>query len=391
MVKGAKPKDKRYRLGDGDGLYLIVCPEREGGGRYWQYRDRRDGKEKVYSLGVYPSVGLKDARERRDEYKAKLAKGADPTAKPETKPTFEEVAREWFEKHVVGVKAEGTATPTLIRLERYLLPALGSRPIDEITAPDLLAVLRVLEMKGTLETAHRTKQIAGMVFRYGIATGRCEHDITADLRGALATPKKEHHAALTRKEDIVRLLHEMDAFPGSFVVKTALWFSAYTFARPGEIRHAEWSEIELDGADGPVWRIPAEKMKKRRPHIVPLAGQVVELLEGLRPLTGAGRYIFPSELARNGAKCMSENTVNAAIRRMGYGNDEMTAHGFRAMASTNLNETLHYPPDVIERQLAHVEGNAVRAAYNHAEYLPERRAMMTAWANWLDSLRDGGG
>ncbi|MDR1741934.1 MAG: tyrosine-type recombinase/integrase [Synergistaceae bacterium] len=396
-VRGAKPKAKRYRLGDSEGLVLMVCPEAEGAGKYWQYRDRRGGKDKTYSLGVYPEVSLAAARALRDGVRVKLAAGIDPRAKaePAAPATFEAVAEDWFKTRMLGVRSAGHTDTIRYRLNTFLYPALRGRPIAEISSADMLALLKAIEARPArgrattlADTAHRVCNIASQVFRYGVSTGRCQNDPTGALRGALKPTVRAHHAALTKREDIAELMRKIAAYTGSLVVRSALLFSAYTFQRPGEIRHAEWGEFDMSAEGGALWKIPAEKMKMRRPHLVPLAPQAADVIEALRPLTGEGRYVFTSGYSR--VEAMSENTIRAALRRMGYTNEQMTAHGFRGMASTCLNE-LGWAGDVIERQLAHIEGNAVRAAYNHAEYLPERRAMMTAWANWLDSLRGGGG
>jgi integrase len=294
------------------------------------------------------------------------------------------VAREWHSTRIAGANSAAHARDVIHRLERYLFPSLSHRPIREITAPELLTALRRVETKKIVVTAHKVKQIAGQVFRYGIAIGECEHDISADIRGALQPfDSGKHRASLTRPEDIAGLLRAIEDFRGSFVVKSALRFSAYSFLRPGEVRRLEWSEVNFESRE---IRIPEKKMKKRRPHIVPMSSQIAEVLHRLKPLTGHGQYVFSSIRSADGKTPMSENTIVAALRRLGFEKNQMTAHGFRSMASTNLNEQC-WPPDVIERQLAHVEGNASRAAYNHAEYLPERRKMMQAWADWLDGLK----
>ena len=267
-------------------------------------------------------------------------------------------------------------------MQRFLFPYIGNRLVNEVTAPEILAALRIVEARGLNDTAHTALQTCGQAFRYAIAAGYAERNPAADLRGALAPVVRKHNASLTEPGQIAELLRAMHSFQGSEVVRLALWFSAYTFGRPGEIRHAEWTEFDLNRAE---WKIPAEKMKMRRPHIVPLSKQVLELLNPLQVITGRGRYTFPSIRSIKGIDPMSENTITAALRRLGFGKGEMTAHGFRSMASTNLNEQ-GWAPDVIERQLAHVEGNSVRAAYNYAEYLPERRRMMQSWADWLDAL-----
>jgi integrase len=293
------------------------------------------------------------------------------------------VAREWFEKFS-PIWAPTHASTIIRRLERDVFPWLGGRPLGEITAVELLEALRRVEARGALETAHRLKQICGQVFRYATATGRARRDPSADLRGALPPVKERHHAALTKPADVAALLRSIGAYQGSFVVRCALRLAPLVFVRPGELRQAEWSEIDLNGA---TWRIPATRMKLRQEHIVPLSRQAVEVLHELHPLTGAGRYVFPS--ARTIARPMSENAITAALRRMSYERGVMTAHGFRTMASTLLNE-MGWPADAIERQLAHAERNGVRDAYNRAEYLPERRRMMQAWADYLNAPANDG-
>ena len=383
-IKAAKPKDKPYMLRDDRGLWLLIVP---GGGKYWRLRYWVDGKERKLSLGTYPSVTLREARERRDALHKSRAEGIDPSealrgkkASPEL--TFGRVAQEWMDKQLRGVRSARYCAQVSGRLERCILPLLGNRDIREIMAPEILGALRLVEEQGKLNTAHLIRSYCSRIFRYAVATGRADRDPTADLRGALQPYKVEHRAALIDPGKIVQLVRAMNDFDGTPVVRSALWFSAYTFARPGEIRKAEWTEIDLKAAE---WRIPAAKMKMRRPHIVPLATQVVRLLSNLRTLTGRGVYVFPSLRSSKGTVPMSENTVLYALRRMGFDATEMTAHGFRGMASTRLNE-MGWAPDVIERQLAHLDANKVRAAYNHAEYLAERREMMQAWADWLEGL-----
>jgi len=385
-IRQAKPQEKEYMLHDDRGLYLLVRP---AGGKYWRLRYWKDNKEKKMSLGVYPTVTLKEAREKRDELRKDISNGIDPkevlqAALASPQELFGEVTDEWFLKKIKNVNSKKHYTTVWSRVERFVLPAFGQKNIRDVTAQEILMLLRRLEDRGILTTAHRVMNYCSQIFRYAVATGRTERDPTADLRGALQPLKIKHRASMTDSTAIVQLLRAMEVFDGTYVVKCGLWFSTYTFARPGEIRHAEWKEINFEGAE---WKIPAEKMKMRRPHIVPLAKQVVELLENLKPLTGHGIYVFPSLRSSKGTQPMSENTILYALRRMGFSRDEMTAHGFRSMASTLLNEQ-GWHPDVIERQLAHVEGNSVRAAYNYAEYLPERRKMMQAWADYLNSLKD---
>jgi integrase len=383
-IRGAKPREKPYKLSDGGGLYVLINPN---GARWWRLKYRVEGREKLLSLGVYPDITLKDARERRDSARRLLVNGVDPSAKRRAEKsaqadTFEAIAREWFAKFSTGWAATHSEK-VLRRLELYVFPWLGSRSIRSITAPDVLACLRRIEARGTLETAHRTHQHCGQVFRYAVATGRADRDPCADLRGALPPATKQHLASITDVAGVGELLRAIDGYAGTQLARCALRLAPLVFVRPGELRGAEWSEFDLTAAE---WRIPAERMKARVQHIVPLAPQALAILEELQPLTGTCRYLFPS--ARTFERPMSNNTLNAALRRMGYTTDDMTAHGFRSMASTLLNEQ-GWPRDAIERQLAHGERDDVRAAYNYAQYLPERRKMMNAWADFLDALRSG--
>lgn len=380
QIRNAKPGEKRYSMGDSDGLLLEVMTS---GSKFWRLRYWKNKKEFRLTLGEYPAVTLQEARQKRDEIKMELSRGVNPKVKLSA-TTFEAVALEWYGRHIEGIRTPRHAETVITRLKRFLFPALGSRPIAEIKTPELLAVLREIEARGIIETAHRVKQIAGQVFRYGIAIGFCEHDLSADLRGALPPNIHRHHGSVHNPRDVSGLLQAMAVYSGSPVVKAALWFSLYTFQRPGEIRGAEWGEIDLDAAE---WRIPAARMKIKRPHVVPLSRQVVEILVRLKPLTGKGRYVFPSLRSPAGNEPISENTVRVALRTMGYSNERMTPHGFRSLASTNLNEQ-GWDGDLVELQLAHIEQNTVRAAYNFAERLPERRMMMQAWADWLDDLKD---
>jgi integrase len=336
---------------------------------------------------VYPAVSLKDARVRRDEAKKLLARGVDPSARRQTAKiarldTFKSVADEWM---ALQAKKQATATAIKTRwmLEHFLIPAIGSLPIGEIAAPELLAMLRKIEARGTHETAHRVKQLAGRVIRFAVATGRAARDPTYDLRGALAPVVTRNHAAITEPARIGELLRAIGDYQGYPVTASALKLAPLVFVRPGELRGAEWTEFDLDAGE---WRIPASRMKMREAHVVPLSKQAIEILRELKALTGAGRYLFPSLRTRD--RPMSNNTINAALRRLGYSKDEMTGHGFRALASTCLNEQ-GWAPDVIELQLAHAERNKVRAAYNRASRLAERRKMMQAWADYLERLRTG--
>ena len=381
-VDKAKPKEKQYKLADERGMYLLIHPK---GGKWWRLDYRFQGKRKTLSLGTVPDVSLKEARRKRDEARSILDSGADPSyyrasAKAFGEDSFEAVAREWFEKFR-GQWAQSHAVKILGRLEKDLLPWVGPRPIDAIEPPELLRVFRRVENRGALETAHRIQQIASRVFRYGVATGRCSRDPTADLKGALPPNRSNHFATITDPKEIGELLRAIDGYQGSLITRCALQLAPLVFVRPGELRHAEWTEIHTDEA---TWRIPATKMKMRRDHIVPLSDQAIHILEEIKPLTGNDRYVFPSVLTTG--RPMSDNTINSALRRLGYSKDEMTGHGFRSMASTILNEN-GWTPDAIERQLAHVEGNSVRAAYNYAEHLEERRRMMQWWADYLDGSK----
>ena len=387
-IKNARAVDKPLKLFDGGGLYLLVNPN---GSRWWRFKYRYLGKEKLLSFGTYPDISLKDARDRRDEARKQLAADIDPgehrkamktTLAVRGENSFEIVAREWFAKYSPNWAASHS-DKIIRRLERDIFPWLGGRPIAEITAPDLLATLRRIESRGAIETAHRAQQNCSQVFRYAVATGRAERDPTTDLRGALTPVKERHHASITDPKRVGELMRAIDGYRGSFITKCALRLAPLVFVRPGELRKAEWVEFDLDGAE---WRIPATRMKAHEQHIVPLSKQAVAILQELHGLTGEKQHVFPG--VRTNGRAMSENTVNAALRRLGYAKDEMTGHGFRSMASTLLNEQ-GWHRDAIERQLAHAERNNVRAAYNFAEHLPERRKMMLAWADYLDSLKAG--
>lgn len=387
-VRNAKPKTKPYKIADERGMYLEIMPN---GSKYWRMKYRHSGKEKRLALGVYPDVALADARDKRDQARKQLANGIDPgvakqtekrTARAETQDSFEALAREWFAKYSPSWAATHS-NKIIRRLERDIFPWMGKQPIAQISAQDLLAVLRRIESRGAIETAHRAHQNCGQVFRYAVASGRAERDPSGDLRGALSLSKKRHHASITDAKEIGPLMRALEGYQGSFVTKCALRMAPRVFVRPGELRKAEWQEFDLENAE---WRIPAEKMKKRVPHIVPLSTQAVAILRDLHALTGEGKYVFPS--TRSSSRPMSENTVNGALRRLGYTKDELTGHGFRSMASTLLNEQ-GWHRDAIERQLAHAEHDSVRAAYNYAEHLPERRKMMQHWADYLDALALG--
>ncbi|RZI41529.1 DUF4102 domain-containing protein [Herbaspirillum sp. HC18] len=388
ICKQAKPKEKPYKLSDAGGLYLEVAPS---GGKWWRLKYRIAGKEKRISLGVYPTVSLKEARDKRDDAKKQLSAGIDPSAHRKAHNaakldraanSFEIAAREWHEKNA-NTWSEGHASKILRRLERDVFPWIGGRPIADVTAPELLGVLRRIEERGVIETAHRAHQNCSQIFRYAIATGRAERDPAADLRGALPPTKPEHYASITNPKGIGELMRAISGYKGTIITRSALALAPLVFVRPGELRKAEWDEFDLNAAE---WRIPASRMKMRVPHIVPLSKQAIAVLTELHALTGRGKYVFPG--ARTNGRPMSENTVNAALRRLGYAIDEMTGHGFRSMASTMLNEQ-GWNGDAVERQLSHSEKDEVRAAYNYAEYLPERRRMMQAWGDYLDALEKG--
>jgi integrase len=385
-ARNAKPREKAYRLADGGGMYLEVMPN---GSRYWRLKYRHAGKEKRLALGVYPAVTLSAARQAREAARTVIRAGLDPAAERKqskaqaaiaTRDTFGAVADEWLGKNRGGMAA---VTVTKAGWQLDLAGALRALPIAEITAPQILAVLRPIEAAGNHDTAHRVKQRIGQVFRYAIAIGAAVRDPTTDLRGALTPAVSTPRAAVTDPTEVAALLRSLDGYSGQPVTGAALRLAPLLFARPGNLRAMEWAELELDAG---VWRIPAGKMKMRESHVVPLPEQAIAILRELRQLTGRGRYCFPS--LRTPSRPMSENTINAALRRLGYDKATMTGHGFRALASTRLNE-LGWAPDVIERQLAHAERNKVRAVYNRAQYLEERTKMMQAWANYIDTLKAG--
>jgi integrase len=386
-IRNSKPKDKPLRLSDERGLYLLINPN---GSRWWRFDYRFQGIRKTLSMGVYPDVPLKLARERRDEARSLLAAGADPGVQRKAEKrasaeagsnTFEALAREWMATRGKEWTAS-YASKTKSALERHVFPSVGAKPITEITAPDLLALLRAIETRGTVDMAHRVQQHCGGIFRFAIATGRATTDPVPSLRGALSTVKKEHFAALTDPTEYAELLRAIDNYRGEATTKAAMQLLALTFQRTKEVRFAEWSQFDFDQA---LWRIPAEIMKMREAHIVPLSRQAIEVLKGIQALTGKGRLVFPSTTSRE--RPISENTVVYALARMGY-KGRMTGHGFRSVASTLLNEQ-GFRSDLIERQLAHAEKNAVRAAYNRAEYLTERVKMMQDWADYLDKIKAG--
>jgi integrase len=387
-VRSAKPQEKQYKFFDGGGLFLLVTPQ---GGKLWRCKYRYDNKEKLLTFGAYPEISLADARRRRDDARRQIANGIDPgavrkaqkQAVTEETETFEVIAREWHIKFT-PTWTSGHAATIMSRLERDLFPWIGKCPIAGIKASDLLAVLRRVESRGALESAHRIRTIAGQVFRYAVSTGRAERDPSGDLKGALPQPGEKHHAAIIDPKEVSPLLQAIDGYQGHFVVKCALRLAPLFFVRPGELRNAEWAEVDLDEA---VWNIPAHKMKMKQAHIVPLCKQAMEILTELKALTGASRYLFPS--GRSFARPMSNNAILAALRRMGYDKDTMTGHGFRAMARTILDEVLQVRPDFIEHQLAHAVRDPNGRAYNRTAHLIERRKMMQQWADYLDKLKAG--
>jgi integrase len=388
-VRNAKPRDRDYKLADSGGLYLLVTPV---GGKLWRLKYRVSGKEKKLAFGRYPEVGLIAARKRRDEARELIAAGADPSrekqlakhkARASAADTFGEIAQEYIDKR----RREGLSPSTADKAEYYVSrmgSAIARLPISEIGAPDLLAVLRRIEAKGNFETARRVLQLAGRIFRYAVATARLTSDPSRDLRGAITAPQPKHYGAIIEPKRVGELLRAIDGYEGQVLTRLAMLLSANVFVRPGELRHAEWSEIDLDGK---LWTIPAAKMKMRQPHNVPLSRQSVELLRQAYEITGPKGFVFPSIRTRK--RPMSENTVNAGLRRLGFAGDEMTAHGFRAMASTLLNESGKWHPDAIERALAHGDEDRVRAAYHRGAHWKERVAMAQWWSDYLDQLRTG--
>lgn len=389
-IKKAKPEAKSYKMADGGGMYLEVMPS---GSKYWRLKYRFGGKEKRLAFGVYPDVTLAEARSRRDAARKLLANDTDPSAAKQAKKaanvelganSFEVIAREWFIRHAPNWK-ENHSSKIIARLEKDVFPWIGTKPIAEISAPTLLAAIRRIEARGALETAHRALACCGQVFRYAVATGRAERDPTGDLRGSLPPVKKDKHfAAITDPQKVGELMRDIDGYQGSYIVKCAFKLSPLLFVRPGELRKMEWKDLNLDAAE---WIYFVTKTETQ--HIVPLCKQAVAVLREIQPLTGHGKYVFHGE--RDHDRPMSDNAIRSALRRMGWANDEMTPHGFRAMASTIL-DNMGYKQEWLERQLAHEEANKVKAAYKRDAwrmYLPERTAMMQAWADYLDKLKKG--
>lgn len=386
-IRNAKPKTKPYKLIDAGGLYVQVTP---AGGKLWRWKYRYNKKERLASFGKYPRVSLAEARAKHQMLRDRLAAGEDPaehlrqekeTQQGIAQNTFELVAREWHKKNL-DTWTEQYAGQIMRRLEADIFSQIGDAPISELKPMHMLTALQKIEDRGARETAHRIKQTCGQILRYAVATGRAERDIVADLRGALAPVKKGHHAALTDPGDVAGLMRAIDGYDGSFVVKCALRLLPLVFVRPGELQKMEWAEVDLEQKQ---WCIPSEKMKMRQPHMVPLSLQALAILKEIKPLTGSGKYVFPCQ--RSNVRPMSNMALLAALRRIGYSKEQMTPHGFRAMARTLLDEVLQIRPDFIEHQLAHAVRDPNGRAYNRTAHLKERHKMMQAWADYLDGLK----
>lgn len=397
--RNAKIKPRQYYLPDGRGLRLLVKPS---GVKVWRYDyTRPSGKKNSLTIANYPAISLDEARGQRAKFESLLARKVDPSEvrKTSQKETFEPIALEWLKKKQRVWSATHTET-TLARMTNNLFPWIGTRPVKEITAPELLAVLRRIESRGAIETAHRCKSIAGQVFRYAISTGIAERDVAADLKGALQEVIPQHHSAITDPKELAQLLRDIDQYKGHLITRAALTIAPLVFQRPGELRFAEWSEIDLDTA---TWLIPIERMKLKKTkkvdragekHFVPLSRQAVEILQMIHPLTGRGKLVFPSariapDATGTSAKPLSENTLNAALRRLGYDKHTMTTHGWRAVARSLLDEILGHKPTAIEKQLFHAVSDPLGETYNRAQHLDERRQMMQRWADYLDGLKSG--
>lgn len=384
QLRNLKAPRRETKIFDGNGLFLLATPS---GGKLWRLKYRFDGKEKLLSFGPYPSISLSVARQKREEARELIAQGIEPGAAKKTAAligeTFQDLALEWLTRQASACTAKHLET-IKARLAAYVFPHIGNRPISKLTSVELLGVLRKIEARGTIETAHRVKQICGQVFRYGVGKGVCEHDLSAGLRGQLTKkPRAKHMAAITDRKEAAGLLRAIDDYSGTLVIKCALRLAPLFFVRPGELRHMEWAEIDLEGA---LWTIPAEKMKMRKIHTVPLSRQALTILEEIMPLTGRGKYVLPS--VRTTTRPISDMAINAALRRMGYTKEEMTGHGFRSMASSLLHEA-GWDSNLIELQLAHRDTNTVRAIYNRSERLDERRKMMQTWADFLETISVG--
>ena len=386
FIRSLKPKERAYKHFDGGGLHIHVTPK---GSKLWRMAFRFEGKGKLLSFGEYPTVSLKDAREKREDVKKLLAQGIDPSVhrKQEKaakavaqRDTFENVAREWHDTRTVCFNARHRHN-ILLRLEKHIFPKIGKTPITQLDIPDILDVVKSIEQQGHASMARVVLQTIGQIFRYAVIAGRAKHNIAADLQGVLRPVQIKHRATITEPEQIAELLQKIDQLDYYLPLKLALKLAPLVFTRPSELMGAEWKEVDFEARE---WRIPAERMKMHRPHIVPLSEQAVSILKELHPITGDGRFLFPA--VRNPKKHITILRVLFVIRKMGYDKDAMSFHGFRAMASTLLNEQ-GYNRDWIERQLAHCPNDNVRAAYNHAEYMPERRRMMQEWSDYLTSLK----
>ena len=384
-VKNAKTRTKSYNLSDGGGLYVLVKPN---GTKAWRFNYRFAGKQKTLAIGVYPDISLKKAREKHQEARQNLANHIDPNIYKKAKRisdqdmqfnSFKVIALEWLQKR--GTKSDGGDKRLIRLLQKDLFPYIGSLPVSQVTSPDLLRALRRIEHRGAVNTAHRAKQIAGMVFRYAVATGRAERDPSFDLKGALAQPTKTHFKSITEPAEVGPLIAAINNYQATPVVMTALRLTPLLFCRPGELRHLEWKEVNFDEAR---IELPASKMKTREPHIIPLATQAMEILKELQLITGRSKFVFPS--ARGNSRPLSENGVRTALRTLGYTNEQISPHGFRAMARTILDEVLNFPVDWIEHQLAHSVKDANGRAYNRTKHLEQRRGMMQKWADYLDEL-----
>ncbi|WP_129127652.1 tyrosine-type recombinase/integrase [Geomonas oryzae] len=393
QIRKAQPKEKAYKMADSLGLYLQVT---KSGGKWWRFKYLFEGKEKLLSFGVYPDISLSDARERRQEARALVAKGIDPSGERKkvreikaelTANSVDNIAREWH-KHMMGNKAWSAehAATIMTRLEKDVFPWIGSKPIAEVAAREIKAILDRVRSRGVIETARRVRTILGQIYTYAIATDRANYDISAGFKGYLPPTSKtrKHMASVTDPKELAPLLRAMDGYQGGLVAQSALKLLPMLFVRPGELRHMEWAEVDLETAE---WNIPGPKMKMGLPHLVPLSRQAIAVLKELQPLTGHGKYVFPS--TRSFFRCMSDNTINASFRRMGFDGDTIVGHGFRATARTILDEVLGFRPDIIEHQLAHAVKDPNGRAYNRTAFLPQRREMMQTWSDYLDGLKSG--
>ena len=385
-IRTAKPKEKSYKLSDGGGLYIEISPS---GGKWWRYKYRFGGKEKRISLGTYPDTSLADAREKHRDCRKLLANGVNPSEERKSSiavrnqkigNTFELVARAWWKSHMKG-KAQSHKDKVIKRFEMYLFPWIGNKPISDITAPQVLESIKRIENLNILETAHRTLQTAGQVFRYAVQNGYAIRDVTADLKGALPATTTKHMAAFTEPKQIAGLLRAIDGFKGTFTVQCALKLSPLVFVRPSELRHAKWSDIDLESGE---WRYLVSKTKIN--HLVPLSVQAIEIFRAIEPLSGNGEYVFQG--GHSAQRPMSEAAINAALKRMGFDTkSEMTGHGFRAMARTVLHERLNFDPHIIEHQLAHTVPDNLGGAYNRTKFIEQRKIMMQKWADYLDEIK----